>query len=141
MGFQCMDSPTYCHNIDVTLFSRVFLAYTQGFSPVKQMRYQRVQPLLRNVFCVCSFRASTATGSGIFIFTPLLGSSVLLQTLACPEYHPFPQSPEVSTLSLNTRTRLQLPGAACIRHVSPITSFKSSLKTSLFTKPFFSFTV
>ena len=40
-----------------------------------------------------------------FTFTPLFGSSVLLQTLECSEYHPSAHSPAVSALPF---TRLQL---------------------------------
>ena len=42
-----------------------------------------------------------------FFFTLLPGSSALLQTPECSEYHPCEQSPVVSDLSL---TRLQLSG-------------------------------
>ena len=45
-----------------------------------------------------------------FTFTPLLVSSVLLQTLRSSDFHPFAQSP-VSALSI---TRLRLPGASSV---------------------------
>ena len=43
----------------------------------------------------------------LFTFTLLPGSSALLQTPGCSEYHPSTQSPVVSALSV---TRLQLSG-------------------------------
>ena len=48
-----------------------------------------------------------ATFQNFFTFTLPPGSSALLQTPECSEYHPSEQSPVVSALSL---TRLQLSG-------------------------------
>ena len=65
----------------------------------------------------------------------LPGSSTLLQTSECSEYHPSEQSPVVSALSL---TRLYLSGtnSLFLSAILPVSSFKSSLKTFLFLKTF-----
>ena len=65
-----------------------------------------------NTNCPCfalrSFLISLpSTFQNFFNFTLLSGSSALLQTPECSEYHPSEQSPVVSALSL---TRLQLSG-------------------------------
>ena len=65
-----------------------------------------------NTNCLCFALRSFLIGlpstfQNFFTFTRLPGSSALLQTPECSEYHPSEQSPVVSALSL---TRLQLSG-------------------------------
>ena len=68
-----------------------------------------------------------STFQNFFTFTLPPGSSSLLQTPKCLEYHPSEQSPVVSTLSLN---RLQLSGTNTLfLSTILVSSFKSSLKT------------
>ena len=69
-----------------------------------------IQHALQNYLCFAlrSFLISLpSTFQNFFTFTLLPGSSALLQTPECSEYHPSEQSPVVSALSL---TRLQLSG-------------------------------
>ena len=73
----------------------------------------------------------------VFAFTLFPGSSVLLQTPECSEYHPSAQSPEVmrSFPYQASIVRSQLPLSVSPVPLSDI-SFKSSLKTFLFSKTF-----
>ena len=54
-----------------------------------------------------AFKRSERFGQNFFTFTLLPGSSALLQTPECSDYHPSEQSPVVSSLSL---TKPQLSG-------------------------------
>ena len=90
-----------------------------------------------NTNCLCFalrsfFIRLPSTFQNFFTFTLLPGSSALLQTPECSEYHPSEQSPVVSALSL---TRLQLP--VSVRHSTSVSSYKSSLKTFLSLKNIF----
>ena len=71
-------------------------------------------------------------------YTLLPGSSALLQRPECSQHHPSEQSPVVSAFSL---TRLHLSGAdslflSIILVSTSVGSFKSSLKTFLFSRTF-----
>ena len=91
-----------------------------------------------NINCLCFALRSfiirlPSIFQNFFTFTLLPGSSALLQTTECSEYHPFEQSSQVSALSL---TRLQLSGTSSVsvRHSTSVSSFKSSFKTFTFKK-------
>ena len=94
-----------------------------------------------NTNCLCFALRSfliwlPSTFQNFFTFTFPPGSSALLQTPECSEYHPSEQSPVVSALSL---TRLQLSGTNSLflsARSTSVSSFKSSLKTFLFLKTF-----
>ena len=72
-----------------------------------------------------------------FTFTLLPGSSALLQTPECSEYHPSEESPVVMQRSFPYQAPViwnQLP--VFVRHSTSVNSFKSSLKTFLFLETF-----
>ena len=77
------------------------------------------------------------TSQTFFTFTLLLCSPVLLQTPECSEYHPFAQSQVVSALSLTELQQLGINSPLPpVTHAFSVSSFKSSLKTFLFSKTF-----
>ena len=79
-------------------------------------------------FKIISHQVPISTFQNFFTFTLLPGSSTLLQTPECSEYHPSKQSPVVSALSL---TRLQLFGTSSL-----FLSFYLSVLSNLPWKPF-----
>ena len=93
-----------------------------------------------NTNCLCFALRSflvmlPSTFQNFFTFTLPPGSSAVIQTPECSEYHPSEQRPVVSALSL---TRLQLSGISSL-FLSVILPLSAPENLSLFINLFFSF--
>ena len=80
-----------------------------------------------NINCLCFALRSLlirlpSTFQNFFTFTFLPGSSALLQTPECSEYHPSEQSPVVSALSL-TRLQLSRTNSLSLSAILPLSAF------------------
>ena len=107
-------------------------------SPRSNFRNARLASRGSNTNCLCfALRSSLirppSTFQSFFTFTLLPGSSDLLPTPECSEYHLSERSPVVSALSL---TRLRLSGTNSVRHSTSVTSYTSSFKIFIFLKTF-----
>ena len=95
-----------------------------------------------NTNCLCFALRSflirlPSTFQNFFTFTLPPGSSTLLQTLEFSKYHPSEQSPVVMQRSFSYQAPViwnQLP--VSVRHSACVSSFKSSLKTFVFSETF-----